>query len=101
MYVSCGGTIYTQRPRTSLDWLGFSCCSVCSVLALAGALVFLQEKYLRSIILSTVDAGCSLQNSVMPLCPIRTVHWGRLKRSARAVQLFGCLAILETHALRY
>ena len=25
---------------------------------------------------------------------------GRLKRSARAVQLFGCLAVLETHALR-
>ena len=27
--------------------------------------------------------------------------WGRLKRSARAVQLFGRLAVLETHALRY
>ena len=26
---------------------------------------------------------------------------GRLKRSARAVQLFGPLAVLETHALRY
>ena len=26
--------------------------------------------------------------------------WGRLKRSARAVQLFGCLAVLEPHALR-
>ena len=27
--------------------------------------------------------------------------WGRLKRSARAVQLFGRLAVLETHTLRY
>ena len=26
---------------------------------------------------------------------------GSLKRSARAVQLFGCLAVLETHTLRY
>ena len=26
---------------------------------------------------------------------------GRLKRSARAVQLFGRLAVLETHTLRY
>ena len=26
--------------------------------------------------------------------------WGRLKRSARAMQLFGRLAVLETHALR-
>ena len=26
---------------------------------------------------------------------------GRLKRNARAVQLFGRLAVLETHALRY
>ena len=26
---------------------------------------------------------------------------GRLKRSARTVQLFGRLAVLETHALRY
>ena len=25
--------------------------------------------------------------------------WGRLKRSAGAVQLFGCLAVLETHTL--
>ena len=35
----------------------------------------------------------------------RTMHGigqrGRLKRSARAVQLFGRLAVLETHALRY
>ena len=29
------------------------------------------------------------------------VLWGRLKRSARAVQLFGRLAVLETHTLRY
>ena len=28
-------------------------------------------------------------------------HRGRLKRSARAVQLFGRLAVLETHTLRY
>ena len=28
-------------------------------------------------------------------------HWGSLKRSARAVQLFGRLAVLETHTLRY
>ena len=28
-------------------------------------------------------------------------YWGRLKRSARAVQLFGRLAVLETHTLRY
>ena len=27
--------------------------------------------------------------------------WGSLKRSARAVQLFGRLAVLETHTLRY
>ena len=27
--------------------------------------------------------------------------WGRLKRSARAVQTFGRLAVLETHTLRY
>ena len=27
-------------------------------------------------------------------------QWGRLKRSARVVQLFGRLAVLETHALR-
>ena len=27
--------------------------------------------------------------------------WGRLKRSVRAVQLFGRLAVLETHTLRY
>ena len=27
--------------------------------------------------------------------------WGHLKRSARAVQLFGRLAVLEAHALRY
>ena len=32
---------------------------------------------------------------------VSTVHWGRLKRSARAVQLFGRLAVLETHTLRY
>ena len=36
-----------------------------------------------------------------------TPHWcksavrGRLKRNARAGQLFGRLAVLETHALRY
>ena len=29
------------------------------------------------------------------------LSWGRLKRSARAVQLFGRLAVLETHTLRY
>ena len=29
------------------------------------------------------------------------VQRGRLKRSARAVQLFGRLAVLETHTLRY
>ena len=27
--------------------------------------------------------------------------WGSLKRSARAVQLFGRQAVLETHTLRY
>ena len=27
--------------------------------------------------------------------------WGSLKRSARALQLFGCPAVLETHTLRY
>ena len=27
--------------------------------------------------------------------------WGSLKRNARAVQLFGRLAVLETHTLRY
>ena len=27
--------------------------------------------------------------------------WGRLTRSARAVQLFGRLAVIETHTLRY
>ena len=32
-----------------------------------------------------------------PPFPLR----GRLKRSARAVQLFGRLAVLETHTLRY
>ena len=26
-------------------------------------------------------------------------HWGRLKRTARAVQLFGRLAVLEAHTL--
>ena len=35
----------------------------------------------------------------------RLWHWGivrgSLKRSARAVQLFGRLAVLETHTLRY
>ena len=31
-------------------------------------------------------------------CPI---YRGRLKRSARGVQLFGRLAVLETHTLRY
>ena len=30
-----------------------------------------------------------------------TIEGGRLKRSARAVQLFGRLAVLETHTLRY
>ena len=42
-----------------------------------------------------------------PLLDPRTHHsferppWGGLKRSARAVQLFGRLAVLETHTLRY
>ena len=35
------------------------------------------------------------------VCCSAALLWGRLKRSARAVQLFGCLAVLETHALRY
>ena len=34
-------------------------------------------------------------------CSSGRVLWGSLKRSARAVQLFECLAVLETHTLRY
>ena len=47
--------------------------------------------------------GPQLPNSVpmwvhrAPVCTL----WGSLKRSARAVQLFGRLAVLETHTLRY
>ena len=38
----------------------------------------------------------------VPLCATNTCSdWGSLKRSARAVQLFGRLAVLETHTLRY
>ena len=37
---------------------------------------------------------------VGPLPPSPLTLRGRLKRSARAVQLFGRLAVLETHALR-
>ena len=35
-----------------------------------------------------------------PGAKVRTLG-GRLKRSVRAVQLFGRLAVLETHTLRY
>ena len=40
--------------------------------------------------------GPFVMYSVFILC-----FWGRLKRSARTVQLFGRLAVLETHTLRY
>ena len=35
------------------------------------------------------------------LVPFSGCPWGRLKRSARTVQLFGCLAAVETHTLWY
>ena len=45
-----------------------------------------------------LDFECRGQQTC--LCRTATL-WGRLKRSARAVQLFGRLAVLETHTLRY
>ena len=55
--------------------------------------------WLRSLLVLMQFLGClvALENSSKTLW----LFWGRLKRSARAVQLFGCLAVLETHALRY
>ena len=44
-----------------------------------------------------LNQGLGLLNKCMTDCTIR----GSLKRSARAVQLFGRLAVLETHTLRY
>ena len=35
------------------------------------------------------------------VCFVLQEERGSLKRSARAVQLFGCLAVLETHTWRY
>ena len=40
---------------------------------------------------------CLLCHAIVPALDFR----GSLKRSARAVQLFGCMAVLETHTLRY
>ena len=41
-----------------------------------------------------MDSTCRAWQSIVTL-------WGSLKRNARAVQLFGRLAVLETHTLRY
>ena len=52
----------------------------------------------------TQDSSCPLCRSVETLHHALgdyLFHRGRLKRSARAVQLFGRLAVLETHTLRY
>ena len=49
-------------------------------------------------------ANCSKNPQYLPeyaRCHMLRTLWGRLKRSARAVQLFGRLAVLETHTLRY
>ena len=43
---------------------------------------------------------CPMRCCVAELAPHFTLR-GRLKRSARVVQLFGRLAVLETHTLRY
>ena len=37
---------------------------------------------------------------ISKICKLHT-FWGSLKRSVRAVQLFGRLAVLETNTLRY
>ena len=42
-----------------------------------------------------------ISESCLPPPKKNRVPWGSLKRSAHAVQLFGCLAVLETHTLRY
>ena len=44
---------------------------------------------------------CELATDSRPQDPHGSAPGGRLKRSARAVQLFGRLAVLETHTLRY
>ena len=46
----------------------------------------------RCLMFVVPEVACQEQR-----CGVR----GRLKRSARAVQLFGRLAVLETHTLRY
>ena len=48
-----------------------------------------------------VGVACTISIIIMPRCPCEVCLRGRLKRSARAVQLFGRLAVLETHTLRY
>ena len=48
-----------------------------------------------------LTSQCAVEAQADRSLPVFCLFGGRLKRSARAVQLFGRLAVLDTHTLRY
>ena len=79
-----------QLPRKMMEWmrLTFVHCAPNRTLP-----YFVVSK--KNVVLSV------LTHTFVHMCGKNCLLGGRLKRSARVVQLFGRLAVLETHTLRY